>query len=193
MNIVEPNNPLTPAINHLIDKALQDVHTVYTGKVKSFDGYAAQVELTHKDMPILLDVPICFYGTGSITIRHKIEKGTSGLVLICSRDAYQFIDEAKPLDRKFNLSDAFFIPIAQPRAQAIQAENDGVYIQNGDSHIHLKDNGECLIQCLKVKTTEIECDKAVIGGIDFATHSHDASTVLDSTGKPCAGQVGVPS
>ena len=193
MNITDPNDSLTPAINHLIDTALQNVHTVYTGKVKSFDGYAAQVELTHKDMPILLDVPVCFFSASTITIRHKIESGTGGLVLICSRDAYQFIDEEKPFDRKFNLSDAFFVPLAQPRAQAVQAPNDGVYIQNGDNHIHLKDNGECSIQCLKVKTTEIECDKAIIGGIDFATHSHDASTVLDGESRPCSGQVGVPS
>ena len=193
----DPSDILSGPINYLIDKRLNDIHTVLPATVLLFDGYAAKIQINAgaaTDFPILLDVHVGFYSSGLISISHAILPGTTGLLLVCSQDASQFtVDAIEATDRKFDLSDSFFLPVARPITKALAPVTDGVAIQNGAFKVHLHDNGECEILCTKLRTTALECASATIGGIPFATHSHDASTVLDGESRPCSGKVGVPS
>lgn len=193
----DPNDVLSDPVNYLIGKSLDGIHTVLPAEVLLFDGYAAKVRVKvgdPDDFPILLDVPVGFYSSGDISISHAVPAGTTGLLLVCSQDASQFtVNATSATDRKFDLSDSFFLPVVRPAAQALPPITDGVAIQNGASKLHLHDNGECELLCTKLRTTNLECDKATIGGIDFATHTHGASTVIDGEGRPCSGQTGVPS
>ena len=110
----------------LFDAMLGGVHTATVGMVQSYDPATMRAVIqpclmkayydlpTPVLLPLLMDVPILFFSTGSLHIIAPPDPGSYVLLVICERSLDTWLTSGGIMDplipRKFDLSDAVAIP-----------------------------------------------------------------------------------
>lgn len=147
MSKTENETPtLEKAINDLIDNKLANAHTCLPGIVKTYDPSTKraniQPALKRKyidgnlvSLPIIPNVPVGFMQTQTSIISVPVKPGDDVLIIFSERSIDNWKTqggEAIPDDvRKFNLSDAFAIPIVKPLGAGLAADpGDAIRIEN---------------------------------------------------------------
>lgn len=163
-----------------------EVQPAIQGQVEDENGKVQLVNL-----PILVDVPICFPSGGGFLITMPIAEGDEVLVVMASRciDAWwQQGGVQRPMEaRMHDLSDGFAIPgpRSQPRkvsgisSTALQIRNDA-----GDAYVEISADGT--IKLVSPTAIELEGDLSVDGNIS-ATGNIEADLLvkaLASTATP---------
>lgn len=122
---------LTDVILTAINSKLIDVHTSMPGQVVSYDRVkqTAKIQPCIKrkysdgktvDLPIINGVPVSFPRAKDFLIHFDLTPGDFGILVFSERSLDNWKDKGGVVSaddpRKFNLSDAFFIPGASPTA-----------------------------------------------------------------------------
>jgi hypothetical protein len=124
----------TPTLASVLAAALEarlaDVHVALPAQVESFDADRRCVtvqplirqattdtesgERSVERLPVINDVPIVFPGSGAFCVEWPVAKGDTGLLVFSEASIDKWLTrggDVDPLDdRRFNLSDAIFIP-----------------------------------------------------------------------------------
>lgn len=123
-----------------VDSRLADVNTCLPGEVVSYDRdtQTAKIQPSLKikyadgslvDRPIINRVPVQFSGTQEIKIHFDLKPGDTGILVFSQRSLDKWKETGgvvSPDDsRKFNLSDAYFLPGARPAATPFPLEGKG--------------------------------------------------------------------
>ena len=145
-----------------IDTHLKDVHTMLPGQIINFDPVEqlADIQLQLKrnvdgeliNLPVLSKVPIRFLKSGDFTITFPLKEGDEVALYFIERSIDNWLEDGgiqSPNDtRKFDLSDAFAVPILYSQAQKItdfDPDNMVIKSTNGDSEIIMATNGTITI------------------------------------------------
>lgn len=148
------------AVKVLIEGRLVDLHTCLPGIVEKYDATTKKADIKPAikrkyidgdeliDLPVIPNVPMCFYQTKTSLISMPVKVGDDVLIMFSERS----IDEWKsspggiskdPGDtRKFNLSDAYAIPVCKPLGTGVEAEAEPIYIKNIDSAGRFHEGGQ---------------------------------------------------
>lgn len=214
-------NDTETAHRYGLDGRQAQIWTAMPGIVESVDLDAMTIEVqlaiqgittnadgteSHVNLPLLVDVPICFPSAGGFTLTLPIAAGDEVLVMIASRciDAWwQNGGVGVPMEaRMHDLSDGFAVPgpRSQPRVvPAISSVNAQLRSDAGDVYVEITPSGKInLVAPAGVKITgdlEVTGDVAatnvnatvgvMAGVIPLTTHKHTGVT-------PGPGTTGVP-
>lgn len=139
-----------PGIVKAVDLTKQtcSVQPAIRGSITDKEGEAQQVQL-----PMLVDVPICFPRAGTFALTFPVEAGDECLVVFASRciDAWwQSGGVQNPAEwRMHDLSDGFCIlaPTSQPRALG-GVSDDAVQLRNesGDAFVQIDKSGNITLK-----------------------------------------------
>ena len=142
-----------------IEQILCDVNTALPGIISSYDPntHLATVQpgLQRKykdqdapvDLPLITNVPVAFPKAGQSWLRLPINPGDEGLLVFNQRSIDKWLDQGgtvDPLDnRKFDLSDAVFIPGFTSKGNAIKSKgrNTSAEFANGSGFIEVQPQG----------------------------------------------------
>jgi hypothetical protein len=110
----------------LFDAMLGGVHTATVGVVQAYDPAKMRATVqpclmrkyydlpTPVKLPLLMDVPVLFFSTGSLHIIAPPDPGSYVLLVICERSLDRWLTSGGVVDplvpRKFDLSDAVAVP-----------------------------------------------------------------------------------
>lgn len=175
-------------IDESVEDRLEQVYTTLPGYVTSFNPKTGMAQVQPgikrkwKDEiitpAIIVEVPVCIFGSQDFYVEYEIKEGTEGLLHFSQRsiDAWsQTGGVAEKLsDRVFDETDAFFAPGYHSLKNAPQDyKNNGIRLRNkvGDKYIWLKNDG----------TAEITVDTLVING--NISHNGDQTTSGTITGE----------
>lgn len=145
-------------------KALSNIHTALPGQIEKFDGDKAQVLPLVKaifksetgdvvqDLPVISGVPVMFPRWANGGICFPLKKGDTGLILFAERSIEEWVTRGvaqSPNDpRKFDLSDAIFIPGLYPFSQKNALyKNDSLVLSHDDNSFIIKDDGKITAKC----------------------------------------------
>lgn len=186
--------------NRMGDKWGNDLRSAIPGIVQSFDDVEGTVtvqpaiqerliddsgNVSMANLPLLLDVPVCFIGGGGYTMTFPIQKGDECLVIFgdqCIDSWWSNGGVQAPIEqRRHDLSDGFAIVglRSQPRrlnnysttSTQIRSDDGSQYIELSPSGISIK--GNVTIQ----GTLEVD-------GINMNTHTHIAPATGGTTSGP---------
>lgn len=128
---------LQGVLREAIAAALVDVHTAIPGKVVSYDKLkqtATVQPIIRKNatikFPAIPDVPVMFGGNDDCSISWPVKKGDTGLLVFAEKSMDKWKasggGDVDPGDgRRFDMSDASFIPALRSRNKAIPT--DGIH------------------------------------------------------------------
>lgn len=170
---------LESVINTAIDTKLKDVHTMLPGQIINFDPIEQLADIQPQmkrnidgellNLPVLSQVPIRFLKSGAFSISFPLTEGDEVGIFILERSIDNWLEDGgiqAPNDiRKFDLSDAYAVPILYSQANKIENfDPDNMVIGNtaNDTKITIKPTGEVVIKAIK---TTVEGDFDVIGTI----------------------------
>lgn len=213
----ERNPDLGGIIRATAKGELSNVWTTLPGIIESYDAQAVTVcvqpaikipirredgELETVMLPLLLDVPVIFSGSGGFTITHPIKKGDECLVSFACRNIdlwWQSGGVQDPFDmRKHDLSDgfAFFRPQSQAqKISDISLENFEIRNDSNDCKVQITKDGElnffgkkatfkCPVEMestLTVKGLVKSFTDVVANAISLLKHKHGGVKGGDST------------
>ncbi len=172
-----------------IDTALKDVHTILPGQVISFDPVSQtaniQPELQRNidgelvNLPVLSAVPVRFMKSGDFSITFPLKEGDEIAIYVIERSIDNWFEDGgiqSPNDtRKFDLSDAFVVPILYSQSQKVEdfdADNLVIKSSDGSMKITLR---------LSDNNIVIETPKAIIDGDLDVTGKITAPTIEAAT------------
>lgn len=181
---------LESVINTAIDTKLKDVHTNLPGQIISFDPIEQLADIQPQlkrningelfNLPVLSQVPVRFLKSGAFSISFPLAEGDEVDIFVLERSIDNWLEDGgiqAPNDiRKFDLSDAYAVPILYSQANKItNFDADNMVIRNtaNDTKITIKPSGEVVITATK---TTIEGDLDVTGTI--TAPNIEASTSL---------------
>jgi len=199
---------LESVISTAIDTALKEVHTILPGQIISFDPVEQLADIQPQlkrnvdgkliNLPVLSGVPIRFLKSGDFTITFPLKENDEVAVYIIERSIDNWLEDGglqSPNDyRKFDLSDAYAVPVLYSQAQKIadfDPDNMVIKSTNGNAKITLKTDGTILMET--TGNTEITSAETVINnnltvnGDIGATGKITAPTVEGSTSLLAAG------
>ena len=155
-----------------------------------------------KSLPIVLSVPIAYYGAGDFVVTHKPAVGDTCLLIACDRSLSVWKQSGGVVDpverRRHNLTDSVAFFGLNAFSGAYPAIKDGVDVRSrdGQTSLHLNDGHLALsIGGAPIFTATggsvafnvpITAPQATINGIVFTTHTHQGVT-------PGSGNTGVPN
>jgi len=177
---------LESVISTAIDTALKEVHTIMPGQIISFDPVEQIADIQPQlkrnvdgeliNLPVLSGVPVRFLKSGDFTITFPLKENDEVSVYVIERSIDNWFEDGglqSPNDyRKFNLSDAYAVPVLYSQAQKINdfdPDNMVIKSTNGNAKITLKTDG----------TIEMETSGETIITSSKTTINND----LDVTGK----------
>ncbi len=199
---------LESVISTAINTALKEVHTILPGQIINFDPVEQLADIQPQlkrnvdgeliNLPVLSKIPIRFLKSGDFTITFPLKENDEVAVYVIERSIDNWLEDGglqSPNDyRKFDLSDAYAVPVLYSQAQKIanfDPDNMVIKSTNGNSKIILKTDGTILMET--TGNTEITSAETVInnnltvnGDID-ATGKITAPTVEGSTSLLAAG------
>ena len=143
------------AIDAVVSKALQGVHTSCPGVVESFDNGIISVQPTVSiigadgeavKMPVIVDVPVVYPRSGEFSITFPLKKGDGVLLVFCetSIDGYHETGgvSTQSDSRRHSLTDAVAIPGFFGKSLGKAPKSWGsTEINFGDSVIEMKKDG----------------------------------------------------
>jgi hypothetical protein len=170
-----------PGIVTAVDLAAQtcSVQPAIQGVVRSPNETSANVNL-----PLLVDVPICWPRGGGFAITFPIKAGDEVLVVFASRCIDSWWQQggvgAQAEARMHDLSDGFAIlaPTSQPRKLAnVSTDNLEIRLDDGSAVIQLAADGVVYVNApggfnVSAPTVSIDSPDITLGGITWGTHVH---------------------
>ena len=150
---------LNDVISAAIDNKLSAIHTALPAKIESFEASSRKasvkplikkklVDGKSISLPVIVNVPVMFPSTKDIGITFPVKKGDTGLLIFCERALERWLSEGgetEPGDvRKFDLSDAIFIPGLFSFKDASPVE-DGIIIKSKTGKIKIGPDGKIAI------------------------------------------------
>lgn len=188
---------LTEAIKTVFNAVTFDLHTCVPGKIEKYEYKYQRAEIkplikiqyydnTVTSVPVIANVPVIFPRTSRVIFHFPLNKGDTGLTLFTERALEKWLslgDEVGPGDvRKFDLSDAVFIPGLYPFSETSPADNnDDVILQYNNTGLRIKGNGEIEIGGNNFKKLINEEFQSM-----FNTHVHNFMGFV-GTGTPTPG------
>jgi Phage protein Gp138 N-terminal domain len=153
---------LESAISVAIATQLKEVHTILPGQIIKFDPVEQladiQIQLKRNvndeliTLPVLSQVPVRFMKSGDFTICFPLKENDEVSVYIIERSIDNWLEQGgiqSPNDtRRFDLSDAYAVPILYSQTQKItdfDPDNLVIKSNNGNSKITIKKTGEVII------------------------------------------------
>ena len=139
---------------------MANVHISIPGKINSYDHNKKQagiIPLIQKKFangdvlpyPVIENVPVIFPGTVNSIISVPVKKGDPGLLIFSEKSLERWlssnIEDVEPGDpRRFNLSDAIFIPglFTFSNPGRIQKNPDDIEIANDSGKVIVQDGGK---------------------------------------------------
>jgi len=179
-----------------INTYLKDVHTILPGQIISFDPVEqladVQPELQRNidselvNLPVLSKIPVRFLKSGDFTITFPLKEGDEVSIYVIERSIDNWLEDGgiqSPNDtRKFDLSDAFIVPVLYSQTQKIEnfdPDNMVIKSTNGNSKITLKTDGTVLMET--TANTEITSAKTIINNDLEVTGKITAPTIEAAT------------
>lgn len=211
-------NPGIPNFAATIDakvwKILSGVHTCIPGEIVTFDGNKASVQpslsATFKTnengdkvqrLPIISGVPVIYPRWQNGGVFFPLSKGDTGLVVFSERSLDEWLNGGgvvAPEDpRKFDLSDAIFLPGLVPLSQINTLyENDSLVLSHDGNSIKIKDDGKITAKCdefiidgkLRVKNDATFETETITGPTQIKGTLHKHTTLLGPTIPPIIPQ-----
>lgn len=194
---------LTEAIQTVIDRVLTGMHTCIPGRIEKYDYTKQQAEVkpliktdynddTTESMPVISNIPVIFPRSNSTIIHFPLEKGDTGLIFFSEKALENWLSLGGESDsgdkRKFDLSDAIFIPGLYPFSISSLAENnDDCLIKHNGSVVRMKKNGDIEAggtSFLKLINENFQTM--------FNNHSHNYMGFV-GTGTPTLGETSTPT
>ena len=142
-----------------VNRILSNVNTALPGTVKTynFNNQTAEVDIdikkkvggVFKNIPTLVSVPVFFPQGGVFSVTYPLKSGTKVLCIFCQRSIDDWKEDvtADPKQsRKFNLSDAFALPMGHTKATPIpEADENNMVIGTAAGQIHIQPNGNIFL------------------------------------------------
>lgn len=153
---------LSEVIRQAVNDALIEVHTSMPCRVESYDASKQCVNLqplikqafldeestrVAARLPVLVNVPVQFPGSGNFRITFPLAVGSEGMAIFSESSLDTWLDQGGEVDpnddRRFHLSDAFFLPGIRSFKNALQdAPTDRMTIGvDGGAQIHISESG----------------------------------------------------
>ena len=146
---------MTPQLMQLIEETFEyrmtNVHTAFPAVVKSYDAETRRAEVQPSlkrkmsngefmDLPIIVDVPILYFGTAKAGIHIPLEEGDEVLIVCSERclDSWKDAggDSIEDTDtRRFSMPDAVAIPGLQAQTFPNISEKEDCFALHHDSKI----------------------------------------------------------
>ena len=178
-----------------INTYLKDVHTMLPGQIINFDPVEQLADIQPQlkrnvdgeliNLPVLSKVPIRFLKSGDFTITFPLKEGDEVALYFIERSIDNWLEDGgiqSPNDiRKFDLSDAYAVPVLYSQAQKIEnfdANNMVIKSTNGNAKITLKTTGEVIVDTSAGAT--INGDLDVTGTITAPTIEATTSLKVSS-------------
>ena len=146
---------MTPQLMQLIEETFEygmtNVHTAFPAVVKSYDAETRRAEVQPSlkrkmsngefmDLPIIVDVPVLYFGTAKAGIHIPLEEGDEVLIVCSERclDSWKDAggDSIEDTDtRRFSMPDAVAIPGLQAQTFPNISEKEDCFALHHDSKI----------------------------------------------------------
>lgn len=149
---------LTEAIQTVIDRVFTGIHTCIPGRIEKYDYAKQQAEIkpliktdynddTTESMPVISNVPVIFPGSSETIIHFPLEKGDTGLIHFSEKALENWLSLGGESDsgdkRKFDLSDAIFVPGLNPfNVNSLADNNDDFIAQYKGIGLRIKKDGD---------------------------------------------------
>lgn len=200
-----------------IDTVLKDVHTMLPGQIINFDPVEQLADIQPQlkrningeliNLPVLSKVPIRFLKSGDFTITFPLKEGDEVALYFIERSIDNWLEDGglqSPNDtRKFDLSDAYAVPVLYSQAQKIEdfdPDNMVIKSTNGNAKITIKTTGKVIIDTsagatingnLDVTGTitapNIEASTSLLAGaVEVVSHVHGGVTAGGANTAPLA-------
>ena len=162
-----------------LDAQTCSVQPAIQGVVRSPNETSQNVNL-----PLLVDVPICFYRCGTFALTMPLAPGDEVLVVFASRCIDSWWQQggvgAQAEARMHDLSDGFAMlaPTSQPRALAdVSSENVQLRTEDGTAVLEITPGGAVNITApggitLTAPSVNVDSGDITLGGITWGTHVH---------------------
>lgn len=152
---------LADVIETVVDARLVEMNTVLPGKINRIDGNMVEVQIqlkrTYEDGQVvevspLINVPISQSASngGRAGLFLPVKKGDTGTLLFCQRSLNRWLEEGVSVDpqddRRFDLSDAIFIPGLAPFSKTDDFETKNAVLKNSNMNIVLHPGGQIEIR-----------------------------------------------
>ena len=162
-------------INTIIDNRLLDVHTSIPAIVQSFDASNGRVDVQpalrrklstgdYIDIPIISGVPVMYPQSQDSIVSFPLKKDDEVLLVFSERSVDSWKNTGGVVDplerRKFDLSDAFAIPIG--RSQPVDSSKlqikhkDAIISLDGGSKVAIENNSQELLDLIDQTLTGLE-------------------------------------
>ena len=142
-----------------VDRVLSNVNTALPGSVKSYDftDQTAEVDIDIKkkvggkfvNIPTLVNVPVFFSQGGGFSVSYPLKSGSKVLCIFCQRsidDWLEDINDNPKQVRKFDLSDAFALPMGHTKKTPIpEADQNNMVIGIAGGQIHINPSGNIFL------------------------------------------------
>lgn len=208
-----PSSNLEQLLTVAIESRIVDMHTCYPAKITSFDPESQtctceilikriiadnQKTETSRSIPPLIDVPLLFMQTADFAITTPVKPGDECLLIFSSRDIDNWNETGRSMEprtrRKFNLSDAFALPMARSKLNIIENYNpDDIEIRNksNESKVVLKNNGDILLK--NNSKIEIQTPNLVINANIDISGDVNVTGSIEATSDVKAGAISLNS
>jgi len=185
-----------------INTYLKDVHTMLPGQIVNFDPVEQLADIQPQlkrnidgelvNLPVLSQVPIRFLKSGDFTITLPLKEGDEVALYFIERSIDNWLEDGgiqSPNDfRKFDLSDAYAVPILYSQKQKItdfDPDNMVIKSTNGNSKITIKTDGTISMET--TANTEITSAKTIINNDLEVTGTITAPTIEAATSLTISG------
>lgn len=167
------------AIRQVFEQEMLDFYSAMPGRISSYNSTthlatiqpSLQVkyrdESDPKNRPLISNVPVIFPKMGKAHLRFPIEAGQEGLILWSQRSIDKWITSGGIVDpednRKFDYSDAFFLPgaVSQPNRIVNKGDAANTELANDEMVIELLPSGK-----IKIKNSEVELLQVLVNLLD---------------------------
>lgn len=146
-------------MNNAIEKRLFDLHVSLPASIEKYDGVKADVrpllkrkmrDGTEFELPVITNVPVIWPATADAEIVLPLAAGDTGMLIFAERSLDIWLVQGgsvSPDDfRKFNLSDAQFVPGLRPFNKETAYDPDRLVMRHGDARVTLKADGKLKIE-----------------------------------------------
>lgn len=150
------------ALRNFVDSMLDEVHTAMPGQIEKYDYATQKAEVTplvkrryldgtEEAFPPLVNVPVILPRSGTASLTFPIAKGDTGLIIFNERSLDRWLSKGGLTEsvflRKFDLSDAVFIPGMYPFTSTSPAQNnDDLQLALNDTTLTFKKNGDVIVR-----------------------------------------------
>lgn len=164
---LESDNPADPTLDELLNQAFDGsigkINTGIPGEIITYDSSSgtAEVQISIKrqydgeepfDIPPLINVPVSIpmSSAGKAYLSVPIKKGDTGLIHFCHRSIDRWLQQGGQVEpgdtRRFDISDAVFVPGLSPTSNRRNFDTKNVELKNDRMSIIMHPDGKIEIK-----------------------------------------------